>query len=121
MACTGDAIQCAIARIQKKQLCLSEFNDSEISSTINDNSDMSPLGTLPGDTFEVHVDDFLDTDVYVTSDNQCPDPISYTVLGVEYEIVLNPLCDLAGYIYYFITFATWFSMSILLAKSLGNG
>lgn len=121
VACTGDAIQCAIARLQKKQLCLSEFSNSEITPIINDNSEMSPLGTLPGDTFEVHVDDFLDTEEYVTSDNQCPEPISYTVLGVEYEIALNPLCDLASYISYFITFATWFSMSVVLAKSLGNG
>ena len=29
VSCSGDAIQCAIARIQKKQLCLSEFNQSE--------------------------------------------------------------------------------------------
>ncbi|WP_245673242.1 virulence factor TspB C-terminal domain-related protein [Endozoicomonas ascidiicola] len=121
VSCTGDAIQCAIARIQKKQLCLSEFNESDINSIISGNSEMSPLGTLPGDTLEVHVDDFLETDEYVTSDNQCPDPLSYTVLGVEYEIILNPLCDLASYISYFITFATWFSMSVVLAKSMGTG
>ncbi|WP_419833345.1 virulence factor TspB C-terminal domain-related protein [Endozoicomonas atrinae] len=121
VACTGDAIQCAIARIQKKQLCLSEFNGSQINGLISGNTNMSPLGSLPGDTLEVHVEDFLETDEYVTSDSQCPDPIGYTVLGVEYEIALNPLCDLASYISYFITFATWFSMSVVLAKSMGNG
>ncbi|WP_422468073.1 virulence factor TspB C-terminal domain-related protein [Endozoicomonas sp. ALC013] len=121
VTCTGDAIQCAIARMQKKQLCLSEFNDSEISSIISSHSDMSPLGSLPGDTLEIHVDDFLETDEYVTSDNQCPEPIGFSVLGAEYEIVLTPLCDLASYISWFILFATWFSMSVVLAKSLGNG
>ncbi|KEI70312.1 virulence factor TspB C-terminal domain-related protein [Endozoicomonas elysicola] len=121
VTCSGDAVQCAIARMEKKQLCLSEFNDSEISTIISSNTNMSPLGTLPGDTLEVHVDDFLETDEYVSSDNQCPDPIGFNVLGTDYDIALNPLCDLASYISYFIIFATWFSMSVVLAKSLGNG
>ena len=121
VSCTGDAIQCAIARIEKKQLCLSEYNDSDIQGIISSNSQMAPLGTLPGDSLDIHVGDFLETDEYVTSDNQCPDPISFSVLGTEYHISLNPLCDLASYISYFILFATWFSMSVILAKSLGNG
>ncbi len=121
VTCSGDAIQCAIARMEKKQLCLSEYNDGEINSIISNNPNMSPLGSLRGDTLEIHVEDFLDTEEYVTSDNQCPDPIGFTVLGAEYEFVLTPLCDLASYISWFILFATWFSMAVILAKSLGNG
>ncbi len=121
VTCSGDAIQCAIARMEKKQLCLSEYNDGEISSIISNNPNMTPLGSLPGDTLEIHVEDFLDTEEYVTSDNQCPDPISFTVLGAEFEFALTPLCDLASYISWFILFATWFSMAVILAKSLGSG
>lgn len=121
VSCSGDAIQCAIARLEKKQLCLSQFNDSEIQQIISSNDQMAPLGTLPGDTLDIHVDDFLETDEYVSSDQQCPEPLSFAVLGQEYEIALTPLCDLASYISWFILFATWFSMSVILAKSLGNG
>ncbi len=121
VSCTGDAIQCAIARMQKKQLCLSEFNEGDINSIISGNDQMSPLGTLPGDTLEIHVDDFLDTEEYVSSDSQCPDSATFTLLGTEHEFVLTPLCDLASYISWFIQLTTWFSMSVILAKSLGNG
>ncbi|OED47185.1 hypothetical protein ACH42_03285 [Endozoicomonas sp. (ex Bugula neritina AB1)] len=120
VSCTGDAIQCAMARMQKKQLCLSEFNESEVQKIISDNPQMSPLGTLAGDNLEIHVDDFLDTEEYVTADNQCPEPLSFSVLGTEYQIALTPLCDLASYISYFILFATWFSMAVILAKSLST-
>ena len=121
VSCSGDPVQCAIARIEKKQLCMSEYNESEVQQIINDNPLMSPLGTLPGDTLEVHVEDFLETEGYISADNQCPEPLSFNVLGAEYHIVLTPICDLAVYISYFILFATWFSMSVLLAKALGAG
>lgn len=120
VSCSGDAIQCAMARMQKKQLCLSQFNESEVQKIINDNPQMSPLGTLAGDNLEIHVEDFLDTEEYVSADNQCPEPLSFAVLGTEYQIALTPLCDLASYISYFILFATWFSMSVILAKSLST-
>ena len=120
VSCSGDAIQCAIARIQKKQLCLSEFNESEIKQIIDSNPQMSPLGSLADDNLEIDVADLLETEEYVTTDNQCPEPLTYSVLGVEYEIVMTPLCDLASYISYFVLFATWFSMAVILAKSLGT-
>ena len=120
VSCSGDAIQCAIARIQKKQLCLSEFNESEIKQIIDSNPQMSPLGSLADDNLEIDVADLLETEEYVTTDNQCPEPLTYSVLGVEYEIVMTPLCDLASYISFFVLFATWFSMAVILAKSLGT-
>lgn len=121
VSCTGDAIQCAIARMQKKQLCLSEFNESEVQKIINDNPQMSPLGSLADDNLEIDVADLLDTEEYVSTDEQCPEPLTFAVMGVDYQIVMTPLCDLAGYISCFILFATWFSMAVILAKSLGAG
>ena len=121
VSCTGDAIQCAIARLQKKQLCLSEFNQSEVQKIIDSNPLMSPLGSQADDNLEINVADLLDTEEYVSTDEQCPEPLTFAVMGVDYQIVMTPLCDLAGYISYFILFATWFSMAVILAKSLGAG
>lgn len=96
VACSGDAIQCAIARMQKKQLCLSEFNESEVKSIIDSNPLMSPLGSLPDDNLEIDVADLLETEEYVSTDEQCPEPLTYSVLGTEYQISMTPLCDLAS-------------------------
>ena len=81
---------------------------------------MSPLGSLPDEHLEIDVADYLDTEQYVSSYNQCPEPLTFSVMGREYQIIMTPLCDLAETISYFILFATWFSMAIILAKTLGS-
>ncbi len=120
VSCTGDAIQCAMLRLEKKRFCKNELNASDIKSIIDGNPLMSPLGSLASDNLTIDVESLLETEDYVSADEQCPEPLGFAVMGNQFAIDLTLMCDFAGYISYFILFCTWFSMTVLIARSLTN-
>ncbi|MRI32692.1 hypothetical protein EOPP23_06790 [Endozoicomonas sp. OPT23] len=115
--CTGDPVQCAIAQYEKRQACLSEYKESTIQQMIDANPNTKPLGAFESDTTVVDVENMLSDEGRFTEMNSCPEPLSFGVLEKSFSISLDPMCELAGYIRYFILFATWFSIAVIIAKS----
>ena len=117
MNCTGDPVQCAIAQYEKRQACLHEYKASSIQQMIDGNPNSKPLGAYESDTTVIDVENLITDDGRFTETASCPEPLSFSVKNSDFTISLDPMCDLAGYIRYFILFATWFSIAVVIAKS----
>lgn len=117
MNCTGDAVQCVIARYEKQQACLFELQTTELHQQIDANPATKPLGSYESDTTLIDLEGMISEDGRFVESASCPEPMSFAVYGKDFAISFDPMCDLAGYIRYFILFATWFSVAVLIAKS----
>ncbi|OED44140.1 hypothetical protein ACH42_08300 [Endozoicomonas sp. (ex Bugula neritina AB1)] len=115
--CTGDPVQCVIARYEKQQACLFEYQESELQQLVDANPNSKPLGFYESDITTIDIEGLISDDGRFTETNSCPDSLSFAVYGKVFSIGFDPMCDLAGYIRYFILFATWFSAAVLIAKS----
>lgn len=115
--CTGDAVQCAIARYEKQQSCLMEYKQSDLQQLVDTNPNSKPLGTYESDTTVIDLEGLISEEGRFVEASTCPESLSFTVFGKAFFITFDPMCDLAGYIRYFILFATWFSVAVLIAKS----
>ncbi|WP_312723689.1 virulence factor TspB C-terminal domain-related protein [Stutzerimonas nitrititolerans] len=117
LSCEGDAVQCAILRKQKEQLCAWDYSKSKADI---EQAVQGPAYQLAESTVNLasSFNDGANASRWLSSG--CPSPKTFSVRGVSYSITWQPVCDYASALSNLIVALAGIFFAVYVGRGLGG-